>query len=97
MKYMAVGSAMINDIYYADGGKLLGQLGGGGLYGTFGLRLWDDEVKFTASAGRDFKTYFGPWFARNNLTTAGVREKLDVYKRQVLHTVFFISCKIMTV
>ncbi len=77
MKYMAVGSAMINDIYYADGGKLLGQLGGGGLYGTFGLRLWDDEVKFTASAGRDFKTYFGPWFARNNLTTAGVREKLE--------------------
>lgn len=77
MKYVAVGSAMINNIYYPDGKSLLGEIGGGGLYGTFGLRLWDDNVVFAAGIGLDFDEYFGKWFKDNALSRDGLSLQLE--------------------
>jgi sugar/nucleoside kinase (ribokinase family) len=57
---------------YASGRKAESFLGGT-IYTVDGIKPYTDEVLFITTAGPDFDKYFGEYYRKNNLSTAGVK------------------------
>jgi sugar/nucleoside kinase (ribokinase family) len=72
MKYLVTGCTLLNDMNYADGSKAEGFLGGT-IYTVNGIKPFCDEVLFITTAGPDFDEYFGEYYRKNRLSTAGVK------------------------
>ena len=52
--FISVGSVIIDDIVMPDGTTHMGCLGGGGVHGVMGMRVWSERVGLVANIGRDF-------------------------------------------
>ncbi len=50
---------IIDDVIFPTGQSAMGLLGGGGLYATVGMRLWEPDVGIIAAVGPDFDPT--PW------------------------------------
>ena len=77
MTYLVVSTAVIDQIILPNGIPQKPVLGGAGIYALSGIKVWDDDVKIITGVGEDFLASQGAWFAKNNLTTAGliIRDK----------------------
>ncbi len=80
MRFIAAGSLIVNDIYYADGSSIMGQPGGAVIYAVEGFKLIDDDVLLVACAGEDFDEFYGKWMDDNQLS----REGLEIRQKHCL-------------
>lgn len=72
MSFLACGTLIVNDIFYADGHTTTGQPGGAVIYALEGLKFLDDDAVLVAGCGKDFDEFFGRWMDDNHLTRAGL-------------------------
>ena len=66
MEYIAAGYNMLTDVTFADGRQIL-NTPGGSWYAASGLAFWRESVAYTGTAGPDFDTFYGDWFAANGI------------------------------
>jgi len=66
MEYAAAGYNMLTDVTFADGTQIL-NTPGGSWYAVSGLVFWRKSVAYVGTAGPDFDTYYGKWFADNGV------------------------------
>jgi Sugar kinases, ribokinase family len=69
MKYIACGQASIDRITRPDGTVVGPYLGGPGVFGYTGMRLWDDDTTGILNIAADFFEYYGDWVEKNNVST----------------------------
>lgn len=74
--YLVGGITITNDILFADGSTIKGQLGGC-LFSLTGVRLWTDRVLYLSNVGEDFDRYYGDWFQKNGLSTEGACRMME--------------------
>ena len=75
MEYVVSAMSIVNDLCYADGGRV-NDVTGGGLFMLEGVLTVKDSVGFVTAAGMDFEEYHGDFFAANGLSTRGVHRTL---------------------
>lgn len=73
-KYLAVSTAVTDQIILPDGAAQIPILGGAGIYALAGMKVWSDDVKIVTGIGEDFFALHGSWFKENSLSTAGLSE-----------------------
>lgn len=83
MTYIISGCTLVDDIIYADGRYIEGQLGGS-LYALTGIKPYDDDVLFVSTAGPDFDTFFGDYYRKNALSMGGIQSVLPHTRHNVL-------------
>ena len=83
LKYLVTGCTLLNDMYYPDGHKAEGFLGGT-IYTVNGIKPFSDDVLFVTTAGPDFGEYFGEYFQKNTLSTEGVNFVLPKTQYNIL-------------
>ena len=71
MKYLIVGSVILNDMLYADGSTAHGYLGGT-IYSVNGVKPWEDDLLFITKTGPDYMKEIGSYLTDNNLSTDGI-------------------------
>lgn len=54
VKFVAIGSIIIDDIIDPQGGSNMGTLGGGGAHAVAGMRVWDERTGLAAIIGQKF-------------------------------------------
>ena len=74
MKYIAAGYTMVNDLFFSDGSRAEGILGGS-VFSAAAMALFSDGVGYVGTAGPDFERLFGPCFRQSGIACA-VRETL---------------------
>ena len=72
MRFVAAGSLIVNDIYYADGRTIMGQPGGAVIYAMEGFKFIDDDVLLVTGVGEDFDEFYGKWMDDNQLSREGL-------------------------
>lgn len=70
--YIAVSTAVSDDIHLADGTHIGVRLGGAGIYAFSGIRLWTEAAVLVTGVGEDFAHTYGDWFSSNNCTMDGL-------------------------
>jgi sugar/nucleoside kinase (ribokinase family) len=70
---LIVAAALIDTLVFRDGRAEENIPGGAGLYALAGAALFSDEPVLATGTGEDFVDSFGPWLARNDLSTDGLR------------------------
>ncbi len=82
MKYLIVGSVILNDMLYADGSTAHGYLGGT-IYSVNGVKPWEDDLLFITKTGPDYMKEIGSYLTDNNLSTDGIFPTLrkTIYSR----------------
>ncbi len=71
MKYLSVGTLIVNNVHFVDGSKIENILGGG-LFAHCGLLQYSDSSLMVMSAGLDYEKYFGKWMSDNNVSSDGI-------------------------
>ncbi|MBZ9938569.1 PfkB family carbohydrate kinase [Mesorhizobium sp. BR1-1-16] len=66
-------AALIDTLLFADGRAEENVAGGAGLYALAGAALFSDGGLLVTGTGEDYVDAFGPWMARNGLSTDGLR------------------------
>lgn len=69
MKYVTVGQASIDRVLHEDGTVGRTNIGGPGVFGYAGIRLFDDDVQMILNTAEDFDHYYGSWIRRNDVNT----------------------------
>ena len=69
MKYVSVGQASIDRVLHEDGTAGKTNIGGPGVFGYAGIRLFDDDVQMILNTAEDFDHYYGGWIRRNDVNT----------------------------
>jgi len=77
MKYIACGQASIDKITRPDGSVAGPYIGGPGVFGYTGMRLWDDDTTGILNIASDFYDYYGEWIEKNNVSTAAYNMVYD--------------------
>ena len=85
MSYIAVGSIIVNHVYFADGRVVKDLMGGGGLFAFCGIRQYTEDCLLLSGAGSDYPTWFGEWFRRNGIREDGMIVKGDLTSNTDLH------------
>ena len=83
MTYIISGCTLVDDIIYPDGRSVTGQLGGS-IYTLTGIKPYTDDVLFVTTAGPDFEQFYGDYYRRNGLSTAGVQSVLPHTRHNIL-------------
>ena len=73
--FIAVSTAVTDDLHLADGTHIGVRLGGAGIYAFSGIRLWTDSVLQVTGVGEDFAHTYGDWFQRNRCSMDGLLVK----------------------
>ena len=81
---LIVGAVLMDNIIYADGTRRENIPGGAGLYALAGAALFSPNAMLVTGTGRDLPDTFGPWMARNGLSTSGLRFADDHAPRNIL-------------
>lgn len=71
-EYVAVSTAVTDDIWLANGIHIGEKLGGAGIYAYCGMKLWCDDVVLVSGIGKDFLPAYQNWFMRNGCSMAGL-------------------------
>ena len=74
-RFIAVSTAVTDDLHLADGTHIGVRLGGAGIYAFSGIRLWTESVLQVTGVGEDFSPTYGGWFARNRCSMEGLLVK----------------------
>ncbi len=69
MKYISVGQASIDRSIRPDGSIIGTNLGGPGVFGYTGIRLYDDDCQMILNTAEDFEEKYGDWIRRNLINT----------------------------
>lgn len=67
MKYYAAGQTSVDRTTFADGQVNGPYLGGTGLFGYGGIRIWTEEVSPILNIAADFFDYYGKWMEENQV------------------------------
>lgn len=73
--YIAVSTAVSDDLHLADGTHIGVRLGGAGIYAFSGIRLWTESVLQVTGVGEDFSSTYGDWFVQNRCSMEGLLVK----------------------
>lgn len=77
MDYVVNGALMVNELSFYDGQIKKNIIGGGAVFATEGVKLWNDKVLLLAGCGKDYRLYFSEWLDKNNLSDIGFLCKWD--------------------
>ena len=69
MRYISVGQASIDRSILPDGSCVGVNLGGPGVFGYTGIRLFDDDCQMILNIAKDFEEYYGAWIKKNHVNT----------------------------
>lgn len=67
MKYYAAGQTSVDKTTFADGQVNGPYLGGSGIFGYGGIRVWTDSVSPVLNIASDFYDYYGEWIKENQV------------------------------
>lgn len=70
---LIVGAVLMDTLIHADGSRRENIPGGAGLHALAGAALFSDNPVLVTGTGEDLPLTFGPWMARNGLSTRGLR------------------------
>ncbi len=71
MKYLSIGTLIINNVHYLDGSKIENLLGGV-IYSHCGLMQYSDSTLMVMTAGLDYDKFAGEWLNYNDIPRDGV-------------------------
>lgn len=77
MQYITAGQASIDRVIRPDGSCIGTNLGGPGVFGYTGIRIWDDSVKMILNVADDFYDYYGKWLAANHVDASALETVYD--------------------
>ncbi len=86
MDYVVTGMRMIDVSVYGDSRRET-QIGGIPLYGYCGIAPYTDSIDFVARVGKDFFSYYNPWFSQNN-----IRSTSNSSLSSIIRTLFLYDC-----
>ncbi len=85
-RYISAGSALKDQIFnYGEDTYSSEQIGGGGVYASTGLRMWDDNVTLAVYTGPDFHPLFDEWLRQVDIDASGIVEKFEHCRFVELH------------
>ncbi|MCI6956411.1 MAG: PfkB family carbohydrate kinase [Candidatus Faecousia sp.] len=67
MKYYAAGQTSVDKTTFADGQVNGPYLGGTGIYGYGGIRVWTEDVSPVLNVASDFYDFYGTWIDENRV------------------------------
>ena len=67
MKYYSAGQISVDKTTFSDGSVNGPHLGGTGIFGYGGIRIWTDEVAPLLNIASDFYDFYGDWIKKNNV------------------------------
>ncbi len=75
-RYITAGSVIIDGIILYGEDEVSGiRIGGGGIYASSGIRIFEDGVAFAGYSGQDFEQYYGGWARSSGIDCSGVVKK----------------------
>ena len=77
MKYFSAGQTSVDKTTSPDGKVSGPYLGGSGIFGYGGIRVWTDNVSPVMNIAHDFDHYYGEWMRHNRVDSAFLNEAYD--------------------
>lgn len=74
-KYIALSTAVTDELYFSDGTHYPSVAGGAGIYALAGMLVWHENATIVTGVGADYHDLYGQWYEKNHIATEGLLVK----------------------